>query len=141
MHHLRAVSRGKMRQIEGPDGRAVEAALYGCLVARAPHDKGGKTYMTLDISACAGDTDTLHRVDKFVERHASPAFSPLTEGQLIVKVPPGARLENADGGPMARCDVLTNAAVDVIVGPGAFGEFGYCWLLRRLKPHRLRPRD
>lgn len=133
MVQLRAVSRGKMRQIEGHDGRAVEAALYGCQVARAPHDKAGKTYMTLDISACAGDLDTLRQVDAFVQRAARPAFSPLTEGQLIVKVPPGAELE--DGLADA---VLTNALIDIVVAPGAFGAFGYCWLLRRAKPHRLK---
>lgn len=135
VQQLRAVTRGRMRQVAGPGGRAVEAALYGCQVVRAPHDKSGKTYMTLDIGSCVGDLDVLRQVDDFVKKHAAPNFSPLLPGgHLVVKVPAGVKYENAAGNPAAHWPVLTNSVIDVVLRPGAFGDFGYCWLVQRLKP-------
>ena len=133
---LRAVTRGRLRQVCGPGGAAVEARLYGCQVLRAPHASNGKTYMTLDISGSSGDADILKRVDDFVRSNSAAEFSPLMAGgrQLVVKVPPGVQYETADGQPAAAWPVLTNAMVDVVVRPGAFGDFGYCWLLSRVKP-------
>jgi hypothetical protein len=141
---LRAVLRGRYRQIEfSKNGGPVEITLYGCQVVAAPADKGGKTYMTLDISGddCGGDVDMLHRVDDFVAAsvpRGGPAFSPLLPGgRLVVKLPAGGgvRFETATGDPAPEpWAILTNAIVDVVIRPGAFGTFGYCWLLQRIKP-------
>jgi len=132
---LRAVSRGKLSQITCKD-RPVDAALYGCMVVRAPEAKvGGKVYMTIDVSQCGGDMDVVRAVDDFIQRRAQPRFSPLLPtGQLVVKVPAGVKYENSEGMPAAPWTVLTNALVDIVVRPGAFGDFGYCWLLQRIKP-------
>lgn len=135
MPGLRAVTRGRLRQISRADGGPVDVELYGCHVHRAPHVSGGKTYMTLNLDRAGGDTRVLAEVDDFVRRQAAPAFSPLLAGgHLVVKLPAGVAYETAAGEPAAPWGILTNAAVDVVVRPGAFGDFGYCWLLRRVKP-------
>lgn len=133
---LRAVTRGKFRQVVGPGGGPVEAALHLCQVVSPPAAKNGKTYMTLDISECLGDVDLVKRVDAWIDKHASPRFSPLLPGhaRLVVKLPPGVRFENVTGDPAAPWPILANAVIDVVIRPGAFGEFGYCWLLQRVKP-------
>jgi len=136
---LRTVSRGKLRQLATAGGGPVEARLYACRVAKAPYDKNGKTYLVLDLAAALGDLDVLRAVDDHVRRVAGARFSPLLDGgaQLVVKVPPGGavKYENDDGNPAAAWRIEDDAYVDAVVRPGAFGDFGYCWLLHRVKPH------
>lgn len=133
---FRAVRRGTLSQVADRDGRSVDVALYGCMVVVAPREKAGKVYVTLDLTACRGDVAALHAVDEFVRAQPSrPRFSPLAQQRLVVKVPgDGVAYETPDGRPVAPWPLLTNAVVDVVVRPGAFGAFGYCWLLRRVKP-------
>lgn len=133
---MQAVTRGKLRQIATAGGDPVDVTLYACVVTRAPYVKGGKTYAGLDASAAAGDLDLLRRVDEFVRRQANPAFSPVAPGgKLVVKLAPGLRYENGDGDAALPWNVTEGAVVDVVLRPGAFGDFGYCLLLRRVKPH------
>lgn len=132
---LRAVVRGRMRQIASAGGAPVDVRLYGCRVVKQPHAKNGKTYAWLDWSGARGDLDALRAVDDFVRRHAASGFSPLRDGGVVVvKVPPDMRYEDAAADPCDPWPVEPGVLVDVELRPGAFGDFGYCWLLRRIKP-------
>lgn len=136
---MRAVARGRFRQLVGADGGAVVLKLYGCIVDAEPYVRGGKTYMTLDVGDALGDTDLLRQVDELIYRQARPAFTPVQTPLLYVKLPPGVHYETADGGPAFEAPNLRRGdVVDVCLQPGAFGPFGYCLLLRRLKPHAAR---
>lgn len=135
---LRAVVRGKLRQIAGAGGAPVDVRLYGCRVVKPPHPKNGKTYAWLDWSQAGGDVDALRAVDQFVAHQATggaAGFSPLRDGGvLVVKVPPDMRYEDAAADPTDPWPIEAGVLVDVELRPGAFGGFGYCWLLRRVKP-------
>ena len=138
---LRAVVRGKFRQLTTAGGGAVEATLYNCVVEKPPFDRGGKSYATLDLSDAVGDVDAVRKVDAFIRGAAHPAYSPFQASgpreTLVIKVPrTGVAWELADGatsldGPY---ELHEGQRVDVVLAAGAFGGFGYCWLLRRIKP-------
>jgi hypothetical protein len=137
--HWKAVTRGRFRQlVAATTGDPVDVTLYNCVVDKAPHARGGKTYLALDIGDAVGDVDLLRSADAFIHGLARPAFSPLVEPLLIVKMPEGMSYELEDGSrslegayPLAR-----GRAIDVVLRHGAFGDFGYCVLVRRVKPHR-----
>lgn len=133
---LKTVVRGKLRQIAASDGSPVDVRLYGCMVVQPPHVKNGKKYARFDVSDAVGDVDVLSAVDGFVARHVSAgSFSPLRDGgQLVVKVPADLRYENDSADPTDPWTMTAGQVVDVELRPGAFGDFGYCWLLRRVKP-------
>lgn len=134
---MQAVARGRFRQLVGPDGGPVVVKLYGCVVDAEPYVRRGKTYMTLDAGDAVGDTELLRAADDLIFRQARPAFTPVQTPLLYVKLPPDARHETADGDPAPDpLDLRRGDAVDVCLQPGAFGAFGYCLLLRRVKPHR-----
>lgn len=136
---LTVVTRGKFKQIVSAQGAPVLVKLYGCGIDKPPYLKNGKTYLSLDISEAAGQLDLLHRVDELVHRHAKPRFSPVWGMLLIAKMNTGGggvrtMYETAEGDPGTAFPMPKGAAVDVELAPGAFGEFGYCWLVRRVKP-------
>lgn len=140
---LRAAKRGRLHQVvaAAADGSQapVQVALYGCVVMTPPHaaGRGNKTYMTLRLDDATGDLDRLRQVDDFVARRAAPDFSPLMAGgtRLVVKVPAaGVGYECERGDPTGPWTPGAEDVVDVVLAPGAFGAFGYCWLLRRIKP-------
>lgn len=133
---LRAVARGKLRQLTTAGGEPVDVKLYACRVVKEPYDRNGKTYLGLDLSATLGDLDALRQVDDFVAKHASNGYSPLMPGgNLVVKLTASTKYENSDGNPAARWSIAPDAYVDLVLRPGAFGDFGYCWLVHRIKPH------
>lgn len=136
MVRLQSVTRGKFRQLVTSDGLPVVATLYACVVDKAPYLKNGKTYVCLDTSGAVGDLDLVRKVDAFVDSQAKPDFSPVWGSRLVVKMP--ATLTYATDNGEAGPPFVMNAAdvVDVEVTPGAFGKFGYCWLMRRVKPHK-----
>ena len=139
--HLRAVTRGRLQHlVVGGGQQPPEARLYGCRVRRAPYEKNGKTYVVLGVQDALGDLDVLHRVDDFVRRQHPGSYSPilLETGAVIAKLTSATKYENEDGDPAAPWHVRQDAAVDVVLRPGAFGSFGYCWLVHRLKPHALK---
>lgn len=138
---FRAVQRGRYRQlVHAGSGRPVDVALYGCTVDAAPRERGGKLFVSLDIGDAAGDGDVLKRADDYIQRVARPAYSPVASAPLLlVKMYPLTRFEDEAGVPVAaRWPVERGQAVDVVLRPGAFGDFGYCLLLQRIKPHALR---
>lgn len=139
---LRAVARGRLRQVCGVGGKPVDVELYGCLIARPPWTKANKTYVELDLAAAAGDLDALKEIDDFIDRAAHPQYKPFDkiEARLVVKIPAASVRYEDEVGDRVPGDavLLTNAVVDVVVRPGAFGDFGYCWLLQRVKPHATR---
>jgi hypothetical protein len=139
---LRAVTRGRFRQlVSAATGATPSVALYNCTVDEPPYERGGKTYVSLDIEDAVGDVDLLREIDAFVDSAAKPAFSPLaTASLLIVKVPAhGVRYDAEDGSRDldGAFQLRRGQAVDVVVRPGAFGAFGYCFLLQRVKPHAV----
>ncbi len=135
---LKAVSRGKFRQVvDVQTGETPEIKLYRVRITKTV--AADKPYLTLDLgmletprSNAAGLAD----IDAFIRKLAAPRFSPLFAETVIVKMPPkGVRWENENGDPALPWPLELHAVVDVILKPGAFGEFGYCWLLHRIKPH------
>lgn len=135
---LRTRARGRFRQFEGDP----EARLYGCRVSKPPYLKNGKVYCGLDLEDARGDFGVLQKVDAHVAAAAGgEGYSPVTFGGgpggrptgVLVKLA-NVKWENVDGDPAAPWQLLTNARVDVVLRPGAYGAFGYCWLLHRVKP-------
>lgn len=133
------VVRGKLRRLVRR-GRDVDMALYACRVERPPFVKHGKTYMELDLSAAAGDLDGLRAADTAIRAAVNPSFSPVraeTRG-VIVKLLKTTSYETDQGNPGPAFVPAQNDLVDVVLTPGAFGQFGYCVLVKRMKPHALR---
>ena len=131
------VPRGKLRRL-ARHGRDVDIALYACQVTRPPHVKHGKTYMELDLSAAAGDVDTLRAACDAIQTTAKPAFTPVHGSRAVVKLLKTTVYETAEGSAGTRFVPDTGDLVDVILTPGAFGAFGYCVLVKRIKPHALK---
>lgn len=134
---FKAVSRGKFRQVALRDGRPAEATLYNCMVDKAPYQRGTKTYAVLDLSDAIGDLDVLRRIDEFIDATAKPEFSPLSFPLAVIKLASTAYAD-ADGLPCEPFFLKRGDAVDVVLRPGAFGTFGYCLLLHRVKPHAVK---
>lgn len=136
---LRAVVRGKFRQVvDAATGETPQVRLYRARVAKTV--EADKPYVTLDLGileTARSDAAKLADVDAFIRKLANPRFSPLLSPEaVIVKMPPkGVRWENENGDPALPWPLEAHAVVDVILKPGAFGEFGYCWLVHRVKPH------
>ncbi len=133
------VVRGKLRRL-ARHGRDVDIALYACQVTRPPYVKHGKTYMELDVSAAAGDLDILRAADRDIQNTTRPAFSPYNaeRSALLVKLLKTTIYQNDRGVPGAKFMPAHGDLIDVILTPGAFGEFGYCVLVKRIKPHALK---
>ncbi len=131
--------RGKFNTLVHKDGSPIQAELYNCIVQREPHDTRGKTYATLDLTYARGaGVAVLQYVDARIRKEAAPEFSPLRpDNSLVVKVPAGGGVvyETRDGNAAAPFTLARGQAVDVIVRLGAYGSFGYCWLVHRVKPH------
>ncbi len=135
-----SVARGSLRQVvDARTRQPVLATLYRCKVAKAPHAIGGKTYVWLDVSDCVGDVQCLRDVDEFIRREASPRFSPVTESMVIAKLTRATRYATDDGSAAWTMDVTLGDVVDAVLQPGAFGSFGYCVLVNKLKPHAAGP--
>lgn len=134
---LQAVPRGKFRQVvDESSGETPTVKLYGLRIAKVPSLQ--KPYATFDLGLMEdrSESKSLRDIDAFIERAASPRFCPLTAQTIIVKLPPkGIWWENVNGDPALPWPMELHAVVDVVLKPGAFGEFGYCWLLHRIKPH------
>ena len=132
--------RGKFRTLLDPATGAPPAVrLFGCAVATAT-SSGGKSYVAL--APPPGDQPGLaaaRAVDESIRAAQKPlGFSPLRAGRLHVKVPArGVRYETADGEETPAWPLGAGATVDVEIRLGAFGAFGYCWLLARVKPSAL----
>ena len=134
---LRAVSRGKFRQVALRNGGHVDATIYNCVVDKAPYQRGTKTYVVFDLSDAVGDLDLLRHVDDFIRTQATPDYSPLSLPLLVAKMV-NTTYADADGLPCEPFFLNRGDAVDVVLRPGAFGQFGYCMLLQRVKPHATR---
>lgn len=134
---LRTTLRGKFRQVvRAQDGQPPEVALYNCLVDQEPRLRGDKTYLSLDAGDAVGDVDLLNTIDQHICRAAKPAYSPVAAMPLlVVKVLASTRFEDEEGNPAPSWALTRHQAVDVVLRPGAFGDFGYCLLLQRVKPH------
>lgn len=135
---FRAVTRGTFRQVvNASDGTPVDLKLFRCVVDKAPYVRGAKTYVALDLIDALGDLDVLRALDEFIERSVTPEFSPLRPPLVIVKVPRDVSYEDAEGAPGPPLDLKRGDEIDVMLRPGAFGAFGYCLLLTRVKPHAV----
>lgn len=134
---LRTTSRGTFRQVvRAQDGQPPEVALYNCAVDQEARERGGKTYVSLDAGDAVGDLDLLKTIDQHIDRAARPAYSPVAAMPLlVVKVLATTRFEDEEGRQAPAWPLRRGQAVDVVLRPGAFGEFGYCLLLHRVKPH------
>lgn len=140
---MRVVRRGKFSTLVNRDGTPVIAELYKCVLSNDPHpargDTSGKMYATLDLTFARGaGIGVLHSVSQRIDKEAAPEFSPLRPDKtLVVKFPAGGavRHETREGGADAPFTPVAGQAVDVVLRLGAFGSFGYCWLVSRIKPH------
>jgi hypothetical protein len=136
---MRVVRRGKFDTLVNRNGTAVTAELYKCVLANDPHLSSGKTYATLDLTYARGaGLGVLQNVSHRIDVLAAPEFSPLRPDKtLVVKFPAGGatRHETRDGAAAAPFTPVAGQAVDVVLRLGAFGSFGYCWLVSRIKPH------
>lgn len=134
MGQIRSIVRGRYHHVVRSPNQPILARVYGCTVDKAPYTKNGKTYVSFDTTHAVGDLGTIRDVDNFVYRQARISFSPVWTGcgLLIVKIPPTARFLSA-AGSVSLFELHRGDVVDIEVEPGAYGSFGYCWLLRRIK--------
>jgi hypothetical protein len=139
---MRVVRRGKFSTLVNRDGTPVTAELYKCVLANDPHvarSGGDKMYATLDLTYARGaGVGVLQNVSTRIDKEAAPEFSPLRPDKtLVVKFPAGGavRHETREGVADAPFVPVAGQAVDVVLRLGAFGSFGYCWLVSRIKPH------
>lgn len=131
---MRSVRRGTLRQLVRRDGAPVEATVYGCVVLKAPHVRDGKTYVWLDLGAAAGAVDVVREACETARRESGASFSPLAGDALIAKLS-RTRYADARGYECAPFQPAEGDRVDAVLRPGAFGAFGMCVLVARLKPH------
>ena len=141
MRRLSVKRRGRFDTLTLEDGTPVRAELYGCTVLKeskqANRDVG---FLTLDIETTTPRAkqgiDTLKLVDARIRREASPRFSPLGHATVIAKVTyADVRFETWDGAFAVPFQFRQGMRVDAVLRLGAFGSFGYCWLLERVKRH------
>ena len=141
---MQVVRRGKFNTLVNRDGTPVTAELYKCVLVNDPHPArgdaaSGKTYATLDLTFARGSgMGVLQNVSTRITKEAAPEFSPLRPDKtLVVKFPGGGgvRHETREGAADAPFAPVAGQAVDVVLRLGAFGSFGYCWLVSRIKPH------
>ena len=144
---FKAVRRGKFMQLATPDGGPVEVKLFGCVVVSSKYSSGkdssgkdssGKDYAKLDLSAAQGRED-LVRVAEFIDAtKPKPRFSPLRFGlgNVVVKFGPGTKWETAIAA-ISEFYLEPGSLVDVVVSPGAFGDFGWCVNVKRIKKTAL----
>lgn len=129
---LEAVLRGKFHQFKVP----VTVKLFDCRVVRLK----GSTYLVLDASMADDDAKAeLLRAHDFIQRHSSPEFSPLKYAResdawdaVVVKMARDVSWETPKG-PTDPWKLSPGDAVDVVVSPGAFGKFGWCLNVKRIK--------
>ena len=138
---FRVVRRGTFDHIFNADGSDVVCRVYRALLQSA-FVKNGKTYVVLDTTRAIGDTLLVCHVDEFVRQRHPRAYRAATRDSMVVKAHDTAWLDE-DGDPLPPTaprdfGVFKDTYVDVVVTPGAFGSFGYCWLLDAIKPHRSR---
>lgn len=130
--------RGKFRRLVLGNGDDILVKLYGCSVTRV-----NGPFVTLALhalDAARSDFDALRAAAAEITRLSRPKFEPLCGTTLVAKVSArggglgATRWENEDGDPALPWDLSIGRDVDVLVSPGIFGEFGSCWLVKRIKP-------
>lgn len=137
---FRIVARGgtfRQLAVPGTGGTCPEATLFCCRVVKGQYEKNGKTYAVLSLESAAGDVDMVARIDRFILKHAKPAYTPLAGHMLTVKLPGDLKYADEASDPCPPWTLEQDAYVDVVVRPGAFGDFGYCFLIQRIKPHKI----
>ena len=129
---LKAVKRGKFTQVT-VDGGPVDIKLFGCTVVASEYVVGGKKYAKFDLSRAVGRQE-LERVGEFIRKTASPRFCPLRLGlgAVVVKLGRTTRWETPHG-PGFEFYLHPGVAVDLVVAPGSFGDFGWCVNVKRIK--------
>ena len=145
---MRVAQRGRFHTLTLSDGTTpVRAELYGCTVV-SESTNGRNAFLTLDLSNATARSDAgidvLRRVDARIRREANPRFSPLRQdadgNRVIAKVDDGnLRFETWDGAFAVPFEFRIGMRVDAVLRLGAFGTFGYCWLMERVKPHEPTP--
>lgn len=137
---MHVARRGRFDTLTLADGTPVRAELYGCVVTRETRNARNR-FVTLDLTNATPRAkqgiDVLRRVDERVRREAAPRFSPLSaaDNTVITKAGDDVRFETWDGAFAVPFEFRNGMRVDVVLRLGAFGRFGYCWLLERVKPH------
>ena len=126
---IQAVKRGKFHQLRY-DGNPIQLLFESCVIAREIYD-GGK-YVRLDLSKSSGDRQALLKIHEFIKGKANPAFSPLKYAaenkswdDIVVKI------SNAEWEPFEKY-LPKGSKVDVILTPGAFGDFGFCLNIKKI---------
>lgn len=134
---MKVARRGKFSTLVTNAGDPVRAELYGCTVHREPHLSGGKTYATLDLTHATGPgVRVLADVDARIRRETAPDFSPLAGSFLVVKFAQ-TKYETVDGHAGYEFPLERGRGVDAVLKLGAFGSFGYCWTVERVKPRAV----
>ncbi len=129
---FKIVKRGKFFQLQAPGGGPVEVKLFGCVVVAPTYGSGGKQYARFDLTQALG-REHLTSVAEFIKQAAAPRFSPLRFGfkSVVVKMG-GAKWETAEAATF-EFPLEPGQRVDLVVGPGAFGDFGWCIVVKRIK--------
>ena len=133
--------RGKFQRLVLGNGDDITIRLYGCFVKRV-----NGQFVTLALHAIdseRSDFDALRAAAAEITRLARPEFEPLCGSTLITKLTTtgggglgSTKWENEDGDPALPWDLAVGREVDVVVSPGIFGDFGSCWLIKRIKPKK-----
>ena len=121
---LKSVKRGKFHQLRYDDN-PIELVFTNVKVVRDTQATKidrcvYKTYTRLDLTRASGNKGDLLFIHNYIKSKASPNFSPLKYAEengswddIVCKVKTERYLKAGD-------------IVDVVLSPGAFGEFGWC---------------
>ena len=132
--------RGKFQRLVLGNGDDILIKLYGCTVKRV-----NGQFVTLALHAVdseRSEVDALKAAAGEITRLARPKFEPMCGSTLITKIAAhggglgATKWENEDGNPALPWDLAVGREVDVVVSPGIFGDFGSCWLVKRIKPKK-----
>jgi hypothetical protein len=127
---MKVSKRGRFSTVVDGCGKPLSVALQAAVVVRPPHATGAagdKVFMELGIAV--PDQARVLAVDAFIQRHQpDDVYSPVRDSgrRVVVKVPAG----KFAGAPLAEGGVL-----DASIRVGAFGPFGFCWLLDHVRNH------
>jgi hypothetical protein len=115
---------GKYKSLVLGNGAPLEFALSGCVVTRPPYLANSKWYARFDVSGAEG-RDVLSTVESEIFRLAKPRYSP---ARFMANVVTKLDLDSVE----FPGELVPGQAVDLVVAPGPFGDFGWCLNVRRV---------
>lgn len=137
MSLAKIVRRGKFYQFAS----APHVKVFGAVVVKDMYESAGKRYLKVNLQECTRQSYVRHEltnIDRAIDKAVNPRFSPVRYaeehdwGEVVLKVLDSCSWEDA-AGPAKPFWPVEHDVVDVVVAPGAFGDFGWCLNVVKIK--------